>query len=74
MANRFNGLNRYPHTQADEDFNNLMVERDLKEEAPREVARIALSTELTSPLRIDAPMAGAQIPEVPASEQLSTAS
>lgn len=28
MGNRFNGLNKYPHTDADEDFNKLMAERE----------------------------------------------
>lgn len=29
MINRFNGLHKYPHTEADEDFNKLMEERQM---------------------------------------------
>ncbi len=42
MSSRTDGSDKFPHTDADEAFNNLMAERDRVDELPRSVAKVAL--------------------------------
>ncbi len=73
MNSRKDGSSEYPHTEADETFNNLMFERDRVDELPRSIAKVAFRSDLVELAHPDAP-APEVVGQAEVNEQLLSAS